>query len=155
MQWCWHPGHLDSATLAGYVPAILTHLSKHCCICMQLDASVTCACTHRGQELDAEAEYDVDGGLDLYESRNKHGHQVSCAPVHGIPAGDQTLHEQFCEELIGWLFLVAQDLASDDGPAWSSCGPAAVGVCSHASHTGVAAAGQSSKEGAVSSDSGC
>lgn len=31
---------------------------------------------HRENELDADAEYDVDGGLELYESRSKRGHQV-------------------------------------------------------------------------------
>ena len=30
----------------------------------------------RGKELDADEEYDVDGGLDMYESRSKRGNQV-------------------------------------------------------------------------------
>ncbi|KAK9802677.1 hypothetical protein WJX73_004828 [Symbiochloris irregularis] len=33
----------------------------------------------RGTELDADAEYDVDGGLDMYESRMKKGHQAKAA----------------------------------------------------------------------------
>ena len=57
---------------------------------------------HRGNELDAEAEYDVDGSLDMYESRDKRGHQVSCCPAQGAPAGDEGLDEQSCEALAGW-----------------------------------------------------
>ena len=33
-------------------------------------------CMHREKELDVDEEYDVDGGLDMYESRKKKGTKV-------------------------------------------------------------------------------
>ena len=44
----------------------------------------------RETELDADAEYDVDAGLDLYESRNKRTNQVSLAH-ECIPACPEAL----------------------------------------------------------------
>ena len=41
-------------------------------------------CECREKELDVDEEYDVDGGLDMYESRKKKGTKVqpSCHPHH-------------------------------------------------------------------------
>ena len=41
-------------------------------------------CKCREKELDVDEEYDVDGGLDMYESRKKKGTKVqpSCPPQH-------------------------------------------------------------------------
>ena len=46
----------------------------------------------RGNELDADAEYDVDGGLDMYESRKKKGTKV-CTDMR-LP--DSSLYS-FCD----------------------------------------------------------
>ena len=47
----------------------------------------------RGKELDADEEYDVDGGLDMYESRNKRGNQVwhRISAVPAFAANDSSL----------------------------------------------------------------
>ncbi len=49
-------------------------------------------CDCREKELDVDEEYDVDGGLDMYESRKKKGTKVqpSC-PLHHISALTQHL----------------------------------------------------------------